>query len=40
MVVTHNRRFIMPDDLVLEIQDGRLLSDSSFEPTGELAAAR
>jgi putative ABC transport system ATP-binding protein len=26
VVVTHDRRFIMPDDLVLEIQDGRLVS--------------
>jgi putative ABC transport system ATP-binding protein len=24
VIVTHDRRFIMPDDLVLEIQDGRL----------------
>ena len=24
VVVTHDRRFIAPDDLVLEIQDGRL----------------
>ena len=24
MVVTHDRRFITPDDLVLEIQDGEL----------------
>jgi ABC-type lipoprotein export system ATPase subunit len=24
VVVTHDRRFIMPDDLVLEIQDGQL----------------
>ncbi len=26
VVVTHDRRFIMPDDLVLEIQDGQLAS--------------
>ena len=25
VVVTHDRRFITPDDLVLEIQDGELL---------------
>jgi hypothetical protein len=24
VVVTHDRRFITPDDLVLEIQDGQL----------------
>ncbi|RUL86318.1 ABC transporter ATP-binding protein [Tautonia sociabilis] len=28
VVVTHDRRFIRPDDLVLEIQDGQLLTDS------------
>ena len=26
VVVTHDRRFITPDDLVLEIQDGQLAS--------------
>ena len=29
VVVTHDRRFITPDDLVLEIQDGLLKSDES-----------
>src|SRR4029077_9431637 len=28
VVVTHDRRFITPDDLVLEIQDGRLKADA------------
>ena len=34
VVVTHDRRFIMPDDLVLEIQDGRLADEngSAAEP--------
>ena len=27
VVVTHDRRFITPDDLVLEIQDGQLKAD-------------
>jgi putative ABC transport system ATP-binding protein len=31
VVVTHDRRFINPDDLVLEIQDGLLLSDGQNE---------
>ncbi len=39
VVVTHDRRFITPDDLVLEIQDGRLLTDGQFEPQDELAKA-
>ena len=25
MIVTHDRRFITPDDIVLEIEDGRLV---------------
>lgn len=29
VVVTHDRRFITPDDLVLEIQDGQLKADDS-----------
>jgi putative ABC transport system ATP-binding protein len=37
VVVTHDRRFITPDDLVLEIQDGRLLSDAQPQPGGALA---
>ena len=28
VVVTHDRRFITPDDLVLEIQDGQLASSN------------
>jgi putative ABC transport system ATP-binding protein len=31
VVVTHDRRFILPDDLVLEIQDGQLLREDAFE---------
>jgi putative ABC transport system ATP-binding protein len=31
VVVTHDRRFITPDDLVLEIQDGRLLRSGQGE---------
>ena len=31
VVVTHDRRFITPDDLVLEIQDGQLASGSGDE---------
>jgi putative ABC transport system ATP-binding protein len=40
VVVTHDRRFITPDDIVLEIQDGRLLTDEQFEPEDEFAGAR
>jgi putative ABC transport system ATP-binding protein len=39
VVVTHDRRFITPDDLVLEIQDGQLTADSSSEPQNDLAEA-
>ena len=39
VVVTHDRRFITPDDLVLEIQDGQLLTDGQPQP-GHLAHAR
>src|SRR5438270_6680162 len=39
VVVTHDRRFITPDDLVLEIQDGRLLSDGQLEPQDEYVQA-
>ncbi|HEV3163937.1 MAG TPA: ABC transporter ATP-binding protein [Isosphaeraceae bacterium] len=36
VVVTHDRRFITPDDLVLEIQDGLLLTDEQLdEPSDE-----
>ena len=31
VVVTHDRRFITPDDLVLEIQDGQLASNDDAE---------
>jgi putative ABC transport system ATP-binding protein len=37
VVVTHDRRFIRPDDLVLEIQDGRLLIDGQPQPQDRLA---
>jgi putative ABC transport system ATP-binding protein len=37
VVVTHDRRFITPDDLVLEIQDGRLLTDGLSEAQDDLA---
>ncbi len=40
VVVTHDRRFITPDDLVLEIQDGRLRDDGMLEPYDELAEVR
>jgi putative ABC transport system ATP-binding protein len=30
VVVTHDRRFIMPDDLVLEIQDGQIAAESEM----------
>jgi putative ABC transport system ATP-binding protein len=38
VVVTHDRRFITPDDLILEIQDGLLAGDSSGAATGDKAA--
>jgi putative ABC transport system ATP-binding protein len=37
VVVTHDRRFITPDDLVLEIQDGRLRDDGMLDASDELA---
>ena len=39
VVVTHDRRFITPDDLVLEIQDGRLKADDDgdSDPQDDLA---
>ena len=43
VVVTHDRRFITPDDLVLEIEDGELRGDSdsdSADPRDDLASAR
>jgi putative ABC transport system ATP-binding protein len=43
VVVTHDRRFITPDDLVLEIQDGQLKTDGVAEgisePEDDLAEA-
>lgn len=41
VVVTHDRRFIRPDDLVLEIEDGQLRSSagSSEVPDDEVASA-
>lgn len=41
VIVTHDRRFIMPDDLVLEIQDGELKSDDAVDsdPQDDLAEA-
>jgi ABC-type lipoprotein export system ATPase subunit len=35
VVVTHDRRFITPDDLVLEIQDGQLKADGVAEGVSE-----
>jgi putative ABC transport system ATP-binding protein len=32
VIVTHDRRFITPDDLVLEIEDGRLKGEPSPSP--------
>ena len=32
VIVTHDRRFITPDDIVLEIEDGRLSSRSGVAP--------
>lgn len=39
VVVTHDRRFITPDDLVLEIQDGKLRVDGLSEAQDDLAEA-
>ncbi len=39
VVVTHDRRFIRPEDLVLEIQDGTLRSEGSSEAQDDLAEA-
>ena len=44
VVVTHDRRFITPDDVVLEIQDGKLLAPDAagagLHPQDDLAEAR
>jgi putative ABC transport system ATP-binding protein len=41
VVVTHDRRFITPDDLVLEIQDGQVKADEAADsdPQDDLAEA-
>jgi putative ABC transport system ATP-binding protein len=41
VVVTHDRRFITPDDLVLEIQDGQLMPNepADSDPQDDLAEA-
>lgn len=39
VVVTHDRRFITPDDLVLEIHDGRVRVDGLSEAQDDLAEA-
>ena len=39
VVVTHDRRFIRPEDLVLEIQDGTLRTEGSSEAQNDLAEA-
>ncbi len=39
VVVTHDRRFIHPGDIVLEIRDGRLVGDAALEPEADLASA-
>jgi putative ABC transport system ATP-binding protein len=39
VIVTHDRRFITPDDLVLEIQDGQLKAGAELEPQNDLAEA-
>jgi putative ABC transport system ATP-binding protein len=39
VVVTHDRRFITPDDLVLEIHDGQLKAGAELEPQNDLAEA-
>lgn len=39
VVVTHDRRFIRPDDLVLEIEDGLLQSSAGSEFEGDLTEA-
>jgi putative ABC transport system ATP-binding protein len=38
VVVTHDRRFIHDTDLIIEIQDGRLLSDLEPQPERGLAS--
>jgi putative ABC transport system ATP-binding protein len=40
IVVTHDRRFIRPEDLVLEIQDGVLRPEGSSDAQDDLAEAQ
>ncbi len=40
VVVTHDRRFITPDDLVLEIQDGQLKADGLVRAAGRPCRSR
>ncbi|GIW89308.1 MAG: macrolide export ATP-binding/permease protein MacB [Isosphaeraceae bacterium] len=40
VVVTHDRRFITPNDQVLEIQDGQLVADLPVQPDSSLAKTR
>ncbi len=40
VVVTHDRRFIRPDDLVLEIEDGQLRSTAGSEAEDDLTEAQ
>jgi putative ABC transport system ATP-binding protein len=37
VVVTHDRRFITPNDLVLEIQDGQLVGNDDLEPENDFS---
>ncbi|ODU00387.1 MAG: ABC transporter ATP-binding protein [Planctomycetes bacterium SCN 63-9] len=39
VIVTHDRRFITPDDLVLEIQDGQLVNGSGDGSNAEFLAS-
>ncbi len=40
VVVTHDRRFITPEDVVIEISDGQLTSSLSEEPIDGLAKVK
>ncbi|HKM54666.1 MAG TPA: ABC transporter ATP-binding protein [Isosphaeraceae bacterium] len=40
VVVTHDRRFIMPEDLVLEIQDGQVKDSDGSAPAGDRSLYR
>ena len=39
VVVTHDRRFITPDDMVLEIQDGQLAGATEAADSADYPAA-